>query len=69
MPNTNGYEICTQLRKVSAFHNTPIVILTGNDGIIYRVRSKLVGASGFLSKPVNPETVLAVVRQHLLRIN
>ncbi len=65
MPNTNGYEICTQLRKVTAFQNTPIVILTGNDGIIDRVRAKLVGASGFLSKPVNPEAVLAVARQHL----
>lgn len=65
MPNTNGYEICTQLRKVSTFRNTPIIILTGNDGIIDRVRAKLVGATDFLSKPVNVEIVLAVARQHL----
>ena len=50
MPNTNGYEICTQLRKISAFRDTPIVILTGNDGIIDRVRAKIVGASGFLRR-------------------
>jgi chemotaxis family two-component system response regulator PixG len=65
MPNTNGYEICTQLRQVSAFRHTPIIILTGNDSIIYRVRAKLVGSSDFLSKPVNAETVLAVARYHL----
>ncbi len=65
MPNTNGYEICTQLRKVSTFRNTPIIILTGNDGIIDRVRAKFVGASGFLSKPVDAETLLTVTRQHL----
>ena len=65
MPNTNGYEICTQLRKVSAFRNTPIIILTGNDGIIDRVRAKLVRASGFLSKPIDAEVVLETVRQHL----
>ena len=65
MPNTNGYEICTQLRKVSAFRHTPIIILTGNDGIIDRVRAKVVGSSGFLSKPVNAETVLTVARQQL----
>ena len=65
MPNTNGYEICTQLRKVSAFRHTPIIILTGNDGIIDRVRAKVVGSSGFLSKPVNAETVLTVARAHL----
>lgn len=57
MPNTNGYEICGQLRKVSAFRNTPIIILTGNDGIIDRVRAKMVGASDFLSKPVNASTL------------
>ncbi len=65
MPNTNGYEICTQLRKVSSFRHTPIIILTGNDGIIDRVRAKVVGSSGFLSKPVNAETVLSVARHHL----
>jgi len=65
MPNTNGYEICGQLRKVSTFRNTPIIILTGNDGIIDRVRAKMVGASDFLSKPINAETLLEVARQHL----
>jgi len=65
MPNTNGYEICTQLRKLSAFRNTPIVILTGNDGIVDQVRARLVGASDFLSKPIEPETVLKVINKHL----
>lgn len=65
MPNTNGYEICSQLRKVSTFRDTPIIILTGNDGIIDRVRAKLVGATDFLSKPVDAQTLLEVTRTHL----
>lgn len=65
MPNTNGYEICTQLRKLSVFRNTPIIILTGNDGIVDQVRARLVGASDFLSKPIEPETVLNVINKHL----
>lgn len=65
MPNTNGYEICSQLRKVSVFRDTPIIILTGNDGIIDRVRAKLVGATDFLSKPVDAQTLLEVTRTHL----
>jgi chemotaxis family two-component system response regulator PixG len=65
MPNTNGYEICGQLRKISTFRDTPIIILTGNDGIIDRVRAKMVGATDFLSKPVNAEIVLDVARQYL----
>jgi chemotaxis family two-component system response regulator PixG len=65
MPNANGYEICTQLRKLACFRNTPILILTGNDGIVDRVRAKLVGASDFLSKPIEAGTVLNVIRKHL----
>jgi chemotaxis family two-component system response regulator PixG len=65
MPDTNGYEICAQLRKTSLFRDTPIIILTGNDGVIDRVRAKVVGSSDFLAKPVNAETVLSVVYKHL----
>jgi chemotaxis family two-component system response regulator PixG len=65
MPNANGYEICSQLRKLSFFRHTPIVILTGNDGIIDRVRAKMVGSSDFITKPVNPEMVLETIRKHL----
>lgn len=65
MPHTNGYEICSQLRQLSLFKKTPIIILTGNDGIVDRVRAKLIGATDFLSKPVDAQTVLAVTVKHL----
>jgi chemotaxis family two-component system response regulator PixG len=65
MPNTNGYEVCAQLRKTSLFRDTPIVILTGNDGIVDRVRAKVVGATDFLGKPVDSQTVLAVTQKHI----
>jgi chemotaxis family two-component system response regulator PixG len=65
MPNTNGYEICSQLRKLACFQDTPIIILTGNDGLVDRVRAKLVGASDFLSKPIDADIVLNTIRKHL----
>jgi two-component system, chemotaxis family, response regulator PixG len=65
MPNANGYEICSRLRKIGAFQNTPIVILTGNDGVIDRVRAKVVGATDFLTKPVQSELVLEIAQKYL----
>ena len=65
MPNTNGYEICSQLRKLSYFRNTPIIILTGNDGIVDRARAKMVGSTDFISKPVQPELVLGTIDKYL----
>jgi len=65
MPNTNGYEICGHLRRLPIFKDTLIVILTGNDGVVDRMRAKMVGADAFLSKPVKIATLLETVRQSL----
>jgi len=65
MPHVNGYELCEQLRKLSCFRQTPIVILTSSDGFANRLRSKIVNASDFLSKPLNAEAVLTVINKHL----
>ena len=65
MPIANGYEVCAQIRRISQFKKTPIVILTSNDGIIDRVRAKMVGSSGFLAKPVDAGKVLAIVQKCL----
>lgn len=66
MPNINGYELCNKLRQISLFQNTPIIILTGNDGMVDRVKTKLVGASDFLSKAnVDKQAVKETMRKHL----
>ena len=65
MPNTNGYEICSQLRKVSTLQEIPIIILTGKDGLIDRMRAKMVGANEYMSKPVQEKMILAVVQKYL----
>ncbi len=65
MPNTNGYELCSQLRRLSQFQNTPILILTGNDGIVDRVRAKISGANDFLSKSVDNDSLLATLDRYL----
>jgi chemotaxis family two-component system response regulator PixG len=70
MPNTNGYEICSKLRKLACFRHTPIIILTGNDGVIDRVRAKVVGSSDFLSKEtVDTQQVIGVINKHLRQIH
>jgi len=65
MPVASGYEICTQLRRISTFANTPIIILTGNDGFLDRVRAKVVGSTDFLTKPVVSDKVMAIIRKYL----
>jgi chemotaxis family two-component system response regulator PixG len=65
MPIASGYEICTQLRRISAFTNTPVIILTAHDSLLDRVRAKVVGSTDFLAKPIVADKVIAIVRKYL----
>ncbi|MDJ0742266.1 MAG: response regulator [Xenococcaceae cyanobacterium MO_167.B27] len=65
MPIVNGYEICSQIKRVSKLKHIPIIILTGNDGIVDRVRAKVVGANDFVAKPVEIEKIHEAIAQNL----
>lgn len=65
MPIINGYEACTQIRRISSFKDTPIIILTSSDRVIDRVRAKFVGSTDFLAKPVHLKKVQAVLQKFL----
>lgn len=65
MPNLDGYELCSLLRKHSMFKNIPIIMVTGNTGFLDRAKAKLVKASGYLTKPFNQSELLKMVFKHL----
>jgi two-component system, chemotaxis family, response regulator PixG len=65
MPVINGYELCTQLRRISGFANTPIIILTGSNGLFDRVRAKVVGSTDFMTKPIMADKLMAMIQKHL----
>ncbi|MDY6898060.1 MAG: response regulator [Cyanobacteriota bacterium] len=65
MPVASGYEICAQLRRISVFANTPVIILTGSDGLFDRVRAKVVGSTDFITKPVVADKVMGVIRKYI----
>ena len=65
MPIANGYEICAQIRRTSMFKEIPIIIVTNSDGIVDRVRAKIVRSTDFLAKPISERKVLAILRQYL----
>ncbi len=65
MPIASGYEICTQIRRVSIFAKTPVIILTGSDGIFDRVRAKVVGSNEFISKPVNADKIMNTIYKYI----
>ncbi|MHC0065459.1 response regulator [Nostoc sp. UIC 10890] len=65
MPSLDGYELCSLLRKHSAFKNTPIIMVTGRTGFIDRAKAKMVRSSGYLTKPFTQSELLKMVFKHL----
>lgn len=65
MPVANGYEVCSQIRRVDALNNIPVVILTSRDGMVDRVRARMVGTNDFMSKPVEFEKVFSCIKENL----
>ncbi|MBW4646424.1 MAG: response regulator [Goleter apudmare HA4340-LM2] len=65
MVGIDGYELCRIIRNNSLFKNTPIIFVTGNKGLVDKVRARLVGASGYLTKPFTRAELLKIVFMHL----
>lgn len=65
MAGIDGYELCRIIRNNSMFKNTPIIFVTGSKGIVDKVKARLVGASGYLTKPFTRTELLKMVFMHL----
>ncbi|MGG6266515.1 DUF4388 domain-containing protein [Leptolyngbya sp. AN03gr2] len=65
MPELDGYEICAMLRQSTAFRQTPIIMLTGKDGFIDRVRARMVGATDYLTKPFGEHEILMLLEKYI----
>lgn len=66
LPALDGYAFARLLRTQPRFDSTIIVIVSGHDDVVTRLRARLAGARGYLSKPFKTQQVIAVVRQYLV---
>ena len=64
MPGNNGFDICQRIRQVS---EAPLIFLTGLNQDKEMLRGLAAGADDFLTKPFNPEILLARAQTVLRR--
>jgi CheY-like chemotaxis protein len=65
MPRMDGYELTSTLRGHAAYRDIPIIMLTSRAGEKHRHKAFEVGATEYLVKPYQDETLLSVIRQHM----
>ncbi|WP_137165926.1 response regulator [Salinimonas lutimaris] len=60
MPRMDGLSLIRELRKMSAYTRTPIVVLTTEAGDDMKAKGKAAGATGWMVKPFDPDKLLAI---------
>jgi DNA-binding response OmpR family regulator len=65
LPKMDGYEVARRLKSKPQFADTIIVMLSRHDGIIDKLKGRLVGAKDYLSKPFSPQDIVTLIESHL----
>jgi twitching motility two-component system response regulator PilG len=65
LPRLDGYSVARLCKQHAAWKSIPIVILTGRDGVLDRLKARLVGAEAYLTKPFQTQELQATVQSLL----
>ena len=60
----DGLDVCAAIKR-SPYKDIPVIMLTGRDGLIDKVRGKLARADCYLTKPVRSEVLLDKIQEYL----
>jgi two-component system cell cycle response regulator DivK len=66
LPEMDGYQVAEVLRSNPALDGVPIVAVTSYAMVGDRERILAAGCSGYIEKPINPDTFVAQVEAYLL---
>lgn len=65
MPKLNGMEVCRRVKKELGMNEVFIVLLTAKGQELDRLKGQEVGADVYMTKPFDPEVILAKAREVL----
>lgn len=65
MPEMNGYELCTELKKDDRTKSIPVIFVTAVSEVMDAAKGFALGAVDYITKPFHPPMVQARVRLHL----
>ena len=67
MPNMNGLDMIRALRQSPAHTGIPIIFLTTESDAEIKNQAKAAGATGWITKPFDPEQLVKIARKVLGR--
>lgn len=67
MPGMDGFEVCRKLKENDASAAIPVIFLTGESDAETEADALAAGAAGFITKPIDPATLLTTIADCLKR--
>ena len=64
LPDIDGFEVCTRLKREADTRGVPVIILTALAGEANRKRGHACGAAEYLTKPFNPDSLITALQKH-----
>ena len=64
LPDIDGFEICNRLKAEDDTRGVPVIILTALGGEANRKKGHACGASEYLTKPFDPDSLMAALERH-----
>ena len=65
LPDMNGYEATKKIKESDAARDIPVVVLTSYAMAGDREKAFAAGCSGYITKPINPETFMEEIKTFL----
>jgi two-component system cell cycle response regulator DivK len=65
LPVLDGYAVARELRKNPSLASVPLVAVTSYAMVGDRERVLAAGCTGYIEKPINPETFISEITQYL----
>lgn len=65
LPVLDGYAVAQELRKNPSLASVPLVAVTSYAMVGDRERVLAAGCTGYIEKPINPETFISEITQYL----
>jgi twitching motility two-component system response regulator PilG len=65
LPRMDGYQVCHVVRHHQDYRDLPILLLSGKDSVVDRVRGRLAGSTDYISKPFEPAELVWTVKRYL----
>jgi twitching motility two-component system response regulator PilG len=64
LPSMGGHQVSQMVRHHQEYRDLPILLLSGKDRVVDHFRGRLVGSTGYISRPFEPAEFVWTAKRH-----